>query len=353
MNLVRRLNGILFGVILLAIISATGIFFFANRDNKKFEKPTIDTHKKSALEYQRSLTRQIKLGSVNGLAITGEDVEGNVASEQITSKEDTNEQSEEENESLLFIGGELERQGEKGEKIKENLLAIAKLKFGAAIFTGNLIEFKEEGREVSKRITGVKELLSSSFKDNFNISFGNGDIFCGERCISGWGEILFGKKIETKELLFAHSFEYGGAKILLLEPGFFDKEESQKMNWLEEKLEKNENKNLIVVSHSSMKGFESDSQDGVCAESCFEDGSNQVDKLFEKYGVDLVIFGDQESFFQQKKLGVTYISSGSFQRAIEKESGGVLFSKIDFEENQLVLSTYNRMLEKIEEFKIK
>lgn len=369
MKFIKRLNAVFFVVIILSIICVGGVFWFANNDNDNFEQAKSTVGKRNVIDYKKAFSGKIILGTVNGVPITQNDVEkrpfsNDIVQTQINSEvvqeEDEAEEikqnaKEQETDSLIFIGGELEKNsdGEIGTKLKESLQEIADLGFGPAIFTGNLIKFKKEEEKVSGRIMNIKELLSASFGEEFNISFGNGDVACGEICINGWGEIMFGEKIAPVKLSFAHAFEYKDAKVLLLEPGFFDDNEARKLEWLEAELKKNTQKNLIVVSHSSMSNFDNNFSDIVCVEECLEGKQNEVEKLFEKYNVDLVVFGDKEEFFYQKRGGVVYVSSGNFQEKMMEDNNEVIFSKIDFNENEMRLSAYNKMQEQIVDFKVK
>lgn len=369
MNFIKRLNTVFFGVILLSIICTGGIFWSTSKDNDRLEQTKTMISKRSVVDYKKALSGKIKLGTVNGLAITQRDVEMRSPSKDITQTQIKSEVVQEkediqkaklglegqEVDSLIFIGGELEQAdgGEISGKLKKSLREIADLELGPAIFTGNLIQFKKEEGKVSGRIMNIKELLSASFGKEFNISFGNGDVACGERCINSWGEVMFGKKIEPIKLSFAHAFKYKSAKVLLLEPGFFDDSEERKLEWLEGELKKNTQKNLVVVSHSSMNDFDNSFSDRICTEKCPDKTQSEVEKLFEKYKVDLVVFGDKEGFFHQKRGSVSYVSSGNFQKGMTGGDKDATFSKINFNENGMMLFAYNKMQEQIAEFKVK
>lgn len=348
MSLIKRLNTILFGVIMLSIICVAGVFVFAAMDNKKVNSANDVNDKRGVFEFRKGLSGKINLGAVNGVNITKHDI-ANVSFIKEGDKQGSEFTKEKALGSLIFIGGELESDGSDKELIQDTLRKLSQNNSDPAILTGNLINFKKNEKRVSGRILDIKKTLSSSF-DKFNISFGEGDIACGDDCINGWGEVLFGEKIETRDLLFAHSFTFINSKILLLEPDFFSSEEELKMSWLEKELKENDKDNLIVVSHDSMPGFDG----GSVGVARIEDiGELKSKKLFEKYGVDLVVFGDKNRFFYGKSGDVMYVSSANFKENLVNDEHGVSFFKLSLGEKEMYILAYNKEQELVDELKVK
>ncbi len=355
MNLIQRLNAIFLGIILLTTFFVSGLFYYTSRDNREFKKEGLDAGEKNVLEYKKNFSGKISLGTINGVEILKNVSNEDVSIVDVENENNNNEEDDgEERVSLIFIGGELEEKND-NKAMESSLQEIANLNISPVIFTGDLVKFTNKDDVDIERIEKVKSILSLDFKGKFNIAFGKGDIACGEKCINGWSESLFGKKIATEEigaLLFAHSFEYKGAKFILLGPNFFGKEYQKSLDWLEGELKNNKQENLVVVSHNSIPGSKQTFSLIDCNEDCSEVMGYKTVELFEKYNVNLVVFGDEDKFSYYKKGNVSYVSSGNLKNSIldKKE---VSFLRTDFNENEMMLFAYNNMQEKIEEFKIR
>ncbi len=351
MDLIKKLNKIFFGVIVISICFASGVFCLSSNDNNKLSETKLAISNRNVLEYKKALSGNIKLGMINGVDITEQDVEVEEPIESVEKKKEGKESlkdvENDETNSITFIGGELESSDDQSKEIESTLIEVANKNPGVAIFTGNLIKFEKHEDNAVDRILNIKKTLSNSFGDKFNISFGESDIACGDVCVNGWGEVLFGEKIKTRDLLFAHSFKYQGKRILLLEPEFFSDESSVKLNWLEKELKQSDGVDTIVVSHDSVPDFGDNFFDAK------EKDQVEAQKLFEQYKVKVVVSGDKDEFFYGEKNGVIYASSIDFKKGMMDKEADLLFLKLKFTEKEMSLVTYNKKQEVIDEFKIK
>ena len=225
------------------------------------------------------------------------------------------------------------------------------------LFTGDILRMGNAEGQSKKKLENLKSIIESHY-NNYYFAFGYHDIECGLQCINSWGEVFFGKKIDSdlkEEQKLYHSFDYQNTHFVLLStdhPKRYSIDEKQ-FQWLENDLMKNKMPNKIIVQHTPPIAFFENASKQCHDMTCDEKMRQKLIALYKQYGVDLVVSGNENAFDHQIVEGIDFVLSGSIDN--ESEHKGVIkgdiyiLCKIEGEKIFLeALTTQGEIVRKIE-----
>ncbi|MBD3300148.1 MAG: hypothetical protein GF347_02240 [Candidatus Moranbacteria bacterium] len=213
-----------------------------------------------------------------------------------------------------------------------------KLKPDFVIFTGDVITAH---KNAESKIKNLKSLIEKYYQEYY-ICLDKHDIECGVPCIDLWSEIFWNKQYKpTEPRKLYMSFDYQNTHFVILSTGYpkLYSVDQKQLQWLESDLKKNNKENIIVIQHVPPVTFFKESKKECHDMSCSEPERSVLVSIFERYNVDLVISGHENSFEYQAVNGVHYILSGNTGNSpkYDDQSEGDVFSFVKVDENSITV----------------
>jgi 3',5'-cyclic AMP phosphodiesterase CpdA len=119
------------------------------------------------------------------------------------------------------------------------------------------------------------------------------------------------KKIIYEGVMSAVSLTAGNALIVVLdseETGMHAKIVGEQYKWLEDQLKNSDRKFTFVFLHRPL--YPAKKLHVVACMSRYKNSRDQLQGLFQKYGVDMVFAGHEHLYFRQDICGVTHVTTG-------------------------------------------
>lgn len=212
------------------------------------------------------------------------------------------------------------------------------------LFTGDIIMAHADPRGPEKSIRHVKKVFDTRLADiPYYFVLGYHDVECGTECVEIWQEVFFDKTYEKGEERIAyHSFDYENTHFTLLSTDYPEKRtiDADQLKWFEDDLKNNEKDNTIVVMHVPPVTFYEESAKDCHDFACQPELQARLQRIFEKYDVDLVIAGHEKAFDHKIVNGVHYMLSGNStggKRVYKGVAPGQTFSDVRVRNKKIII----------------
>ncbi len=383
---VKKINLVLFLLILFSITSLTGVSVYSDWKNGEIRKDQILselgsrvmlTGKANQLDLQQVNPNDSNENNINKeeIGIENEDLlqssielnsgelefkKDQVELDAIKAQKEREEQGAKENKAqtnFSFIAfGEANAYNENGYKKElEEVLESAKDKQSDFfLFTGNLIDISGDKKTINKKINNLIALIKH-YHNNYYFTFGKHELTCGAHCVAGWKRGLFDDSVSISQpgVMF-HSFDYQNTHFVLLSTNWPSKNsiDEAQFQWLKKDLEgvdRNKIDNIIISQSTPPVTFFHKSSKECRDMSCDKKMQAKLLDLYKKNKVDLVLTGNEHTFKHKEFLGVDFVLPGSIGQSSLHEDAlkGDIYSMIEVRGKSIILKSYKSKSGKI------